>query len=60
MTVTDLVSRVLRGDPRAERELYDQNVDRVYRLAYRLTGEADTAADCTQETFIREIGRAHV
>ena len=57
MTVTDLVSRVLRGDPRAERELYDQNVDRVYRLAYRLTGEADAAADCTQETFIRVFGR---
>ncbi len=57
MTVTDLVIRVLRGDPRAERELYDQNVDRVYRLAYRLTGEADTAADCTQETFIRVFSR---
>ena len=57
MTVSDLVSRVLQGDPRAERELYDQNVDRVYRLAYRLTGEAEMAADCTQETFIKVFSR---
>ncbi|MGE0439770.1 MAG: RNA polymerase sigma factor [Gemmatimonadales bacterium] len=57
MTVPDLVSRVLAGDPIAERELYDRNVDRVYRLAFRLTGEADVAADCTQETFIRVYSR---
>lgn len=57
MTVPDLVRRVLAGDPNAERELYDQHVDRVYRLAYRLTGEDDQAADCTQETFIRVFDR---
>lgn len=57
VTVSDLVARVLAGDPAAERELYDRYVDRVYRLAYRLTGNADLAADCTQETFIRVFGR---
>ncbi len=53
MTVTALVRQVLAGDQLAERELYDQHVDRVYRLAYRLTGDADLASDCTQETFIK-------
>lgn len=53
VTKEALVSRVLAGDSRAERELYDLHVDRVYRLAYRLTGDPDQAADCTQETFIR-------
>ena len=28
-------------------------MDRVYRLAYRLTGEDALAQDCTQETFVR-------
>jgi RNA polymerase sigma-70 factor (ECF subfamily) len=44
---------VLAGDPTAERELYDTHVDRVYRLAFRLTGDGEVATDCTQETFIR-------
>ena len=57
MTVTALVGRVLAGDQQAERELYDHHVDRVYRLAYRLTGDSDLAADCTQETFIKVFGK---
>jgi len=57
LTTTDLVGRVLAGDELAERELYDQHVERVYRLAFRLTGDTDLAADCTQETFIRVFDR---
>ena len=37
--------------------LYDQHVDRVYRLAFRLAGEDDLARDFTQETFIRAFQR---
>jgi RNA polymerase sigma-70 factor (ECF subfamily) len=48
-----LVTRVLEGDPVAERELYDAHVDRVYRLTYRMTGDEDLAQEFTQETFIR-------
>ena len=48
-----LIERVLAGDPGAERALYDGHVDRVYRLVYRIAGEADRAQDYTQETFIR-------
>jgi RNA polymerase sigma-70 factor (ECF subfamily) len=52
-----LIARVLAGDASAERTLYDVHVDRVYRLAYRLAGDADRAEDYTQETFIRGFAR---
>jgi RNA polymerase sigma-70 factor (ECF subfamily) len=53
----DLVTRVLAGDPGAERELYDAHVDRVYRLAYRMVGDGELASDYTQDTFIRTFDR---
>jgi RNA polymerase sigma-70 factor, ECF subfamily len=53
----ELVSRVLGGDPRAERELYEAHVDRVFRLVYRLAGDLERAKDYTQETFIRAFSR---
>jgi RNA polymerase sigma-70 factor (ECF subfamily) len=34
-------------------ELVREHADRVYRLAYRLTGDPQDADDLTQETFIR-------
>lgn len=52
-----LIARVLDGDPAAERELYDTHVDRIYRLAYRMTGDDDLAQEFTQETFIRAFDR---
>jgi RNA polymerase sigma-70 factor (ECF subfamily) len=52
-----LIARALDGDSTAERQLYDANVDRVYRLAYRLTGDDDLAEEFTQETFIRAFDR---
>ena len=57
MDERQLIQRVRAGDARAERELYDANVERVYRLAYRLTGDDDLARDFTQETFIRAFER---
>ncbi len=50
---TQLVAAVLAGDPRAERELYDRHVDRVYRLAFRMAGDDVLARDFTQDTFVR-------
>lgn len=52
-----LIARVLDGDPVAERELYDTHVERVYRLAYRMTGDEDLAQEFAQETFIRAFDR---
>lgn len=60
VTVADehqLVADVLAGDPAAERRLYQSHVDRVYRLAYRLTGDPDLAQEYTQESFIRAFDR---
>jgi RNA polymerase sigma-70 factor, ECF subfamily len=48
-----LVAAVLAGDPRAEREFYDRHVDRVYRLAHRMTGDDGMAREFTQDTFVR-------
>jgi RNA polymerase sigma-70 factor, ECF subfamily len=53
----ELIRRVLAGDPRAERALYDAHVDRVFRLVYRMAGDLDRAQDYTQETFIRAFAR---
>ena len=33
--------------------MYGAHVDRIYRLAYRMTGDDDLAQEFTQETFIR-------
>lgn len=57
MDERNLIDRVRAGDSRAERELYDVHVDRVYRLAFRMVGDDDLARDFTQETFIRAFER---
>jgi len=37
--------------------LYDTHVDRVYRLAYRLSGDDELAREFTQDTFVRAFER---
>ena len=54
---TRLIARVLAGDRRAGRELYDAHAPRVYRLVYRLCGDDDLAQEFTQEAFIRAFDR---
>ena len=54
---TALVERARNGDELAFRTLYDRNVDRVYRLAFRMAGHDDMARDFTQETFVRAYQR---
>jgi RNA polymerase sigma-70 factor, ECF subfamily len=53
----DLVARAVSRDSGAQRDLYDRHVDRVYRVAFRLAGDDDSARDITQETFIRAFER---
>ncbi len=49
----ELIARAKLGDEAAERALYDAHVDRIHRLAYRMSGNADLAEDFTQDTFVR-------
>jgi RNA polymerase sigma-70 factor (ECF subfamily) len=56
---TRLIERALSGEESAAREIYDRNVDRVYRLCYRMAGEEELARDLAQETFIRAFERLH-
>ena len=56
----ELIARVVAGDRLAARELYDAHAPRVFRLAFRLTGEAELARELVQETFVRafaQLGR---
>ena len=48
-----LIERSRQGEHAAFRELYDSNVDRIYRLTYRVAGEDDLTRDFTQEAFVR-------
>jgi RNA polymerase sigma-70 factor (ECF subfamily) len=57
MNERQLIQRASRGDPRAERAIYDAHVDRVFRLAYRMTGDQELAEDLTQETFVRAFAK---
>ncbi len=57
MDAQTLIARVRAGDAAAERELYHAHVDRVYRLAYRISGDETLAKDITQDTFIRAFDR---
>jgi RNA polymerase sigma-70 factor, ECF subfamily len=56
-TDRDTIAKALAGDPAAERELYDRHVERVYRLVYRMAGDAETAREYTQDTFVRAFER---
>lgn len=53
----ELIDAVKRGDSSAERRLYDVHVDRVFGLAYRMSGDAALAEDYTQESFVRIFDR---
>lgn len=53
----NLVRQVLAGDAEAERALYERHVDRIFRLAFRMAGDATQAEDLTQDAFIRAFDR---
>ena len=57
MEERELTARAQMGDEAAERALYDAHVDRVYWLAYRMSGRRDLAQDFTQDVFIRAFER---
>lgn len=57
MNERELLTRAQARDPVAERAIYDMHVDRVYRLAFRLAGDAELAKEFTQDAFIRAFER---
>ena len=48
----ELVTRACRGDAGAYEALYRQHVGRVYGLCLRMTDQAESAEDLTQDTFV--------
>jgi len=48
-----LVKRAKEGDQDAFRALYDRNVDRIFRLCFRMVGEEELAREVTQDAFVR-------
>jgi RNA polymerase sigma-70 factor, ECF subfamily len=49
----DAARRAARGDARAFRAIVDATGERLYRLALRMTGDADDASDVLQEAYLR-------
>jgi len=51
------VAQVLGGDPDAFRVLVDRHSRKVFRLAYRMTGNQHDAEEVVQEAFLRAYRR---
>lgn len=51
----DLLARSRRGDNEAFAQLYREQVQGVFVLALRLTGDRNKAEDVTQETFLKAL-----
>jgi RNA polymerase sigma-70 factor (ECF subfamily) len=54
-----LVQRAQQGDAEAFRELVERHSARVFRLAWRITGDEPAAEDAVQETFLRAYRSLH-
>lgn len=52
-----LVDRARYGDHGAFRQLFERYSPLVYRVAYRMVGSPDDAADITQDVFVRAFER---
>ncbi|HKW78886.1 MAG TPA: sigma-70 family RNA polymerase sigma factor [Candidatus Limnocylindria bacterium] len=58
-TDQDAVQRVLAGDAEAFSILVERYGGRVYNIALRITNDADAAADCAQDAFVRAYRALH-
>ncbi len=53
MTETELVQSCLRDDRIAQKNLYDKYRKAMFTLAYRITGDFESANDVLQEGFVK-------
>ncbi len=53
----DLIERCRAGEKEAQRRLFEQTSERIYRLLLRMTGSPEDASDLTQDTYIKGLQR---
>lgn len=53
----ELVARCRNGDREAQRLVYADTCERIYRLLLRMTRNADDAFDLSQDTYVRAFER---
>jgi len=54
-----LIQRLKQGDEKAFEQIFRRYQKRVYNVAYRMTGNRETAEDMTQEVFLRLFQKIH-
>ena len=59
MTESQLIQGCRQGARDAQRELYAQTCDRIYRLLLKMTHNPEDASDLTQATYIRVLQNIH-
>jgi len=52
----ELVQRAVRGDRKAQRQIYDEHAGRTYAVAVGIVGDREFAKDVAQEALIRAFG----
>lgn len=57
MTESELIDRCRRGDREAQRLLYEETCERVYRLLLRMMRCPETAADLAQDVYMQAFTR---
>lgn len=53
LSETELIAACRRGESDAFRDLFERYKDRVYSIALRYSGDAGTAEDIAQDTFVK-------
>jgi RNA polymerase sigma-70 factor (ECF subfamily) len=52
-----LITRIITGDRRSARTLYDRHAQRVHRLVFRICGDEELACDLVQDVFVRAFAQ---
>lgn len=59
MTETDLIQACLANDRMAQKALYEKYKKAMYTLAYRITGDFESANDVLQDAFLKVFRGLH-